>query len=364
MKTNTIEAIEGDRGLPSVNNDQAGPRKGALLLFVLFTVVVIGGMLYFTVIRKMLDAEEKQPAKDLQLNSTVPNRVFSLPPQPPPAVEPRAIPVLADKPPLPGGGVAPPMAVPAPKAAEIDKSRSSLMLAGGRASGNASGNEPRSASIGGQQGEGPLSGMLVGTKTSPASARMLPDRNFLLTKGNVIECGLQTKLDSTVPGMLNCNTNRNVYSSNGRVLLLERGTRLTGEFRANLKQGQERLYVLWTRLETPSGVVVNLDSPGTDALGGAGVPGYVDTHFWQRFGGAILLTVANRAFDYAVAKANENSGTTIDTGGNTDASNIATEALRSTINIPPTLYTNHGERLQVYVARDLDFSTVYDLRIQ
>src|SRR6185369_2086107 len=86
-----------------------------------------------------------------------------------------------------------------------------------------------------------------------------------------------------VPGMSRCLLTRNVYSSDGKVLLLERGSRITGQYQGGMQQGKARIFVLWSRVETPKGVIVNLDSPGTDPLGRSGHEGYINTHFWERF---------------------------------------------------------------------------------
>jgi len=107
-------------------------------------------------------------------------------------------------------------------------------------------------------------------------------------------------------------------------------------------------------------VVINLDSPGTDQLGGAGVPGYVDNHFWKRFGGALMLSLVD---DTARALTQQDGGSqTISFSNASDATqNMAAEALKNTINIPPTLYKNQGEQVGIFVARDLNFAGVYDV---
>jgi type IV secretion system protein VirB10 len=190
---------------------------------------------------------------------------------------------------------------------------------------------------------------------------MIGNRNFILAKGSFIDCALQTRLDSTVPGMTSCVVTRKIYSDNGKVLLLESGSTVTGEYRANMKQGMARIYVLWNRIKTPNGIVINLDSPGTDPLGGAGIPGYIDTHFWQRFGGALMLSLVD---DVARGVTSQPGGGNNQFNFNSTgdaAKDMAAEALKNTINIPPTLYKNQGEQVGIFIARDLDFSSVYDV---
>ncbi|KAB7693128.1 type IV secretion system protein VirB10 [Plesiomonas shigelloides] len=210
-------------------------------------------------------------------------------------------------------------------------------------------------------GGGSLGAQLAPTQTDSHVAARLFNRDYLLAKGAYIDCVLNTSLNSTVPGMTKCTLTRDVYSDNGATLLLERGSEVTGEYRSNLTQGQARLFVLWDRIKTPHGVVVNLGSPGTDSLGGGGVPGYVETHFWQRFGGAMMLSLIDDVAAYAANRNNSNNN--FESSSET-AQSMAAEALKNTINIPPTFYKNQGERVGIFIARDLDFSRVYQLQVQ
>ena len=120
------------------------------------------------------------------------------------------------------------------------------------------------------------------------------------------------------------------------------------------------MFVLWTRAKTPTGVIVALASPATDALGRAGFDGDFDTHFWERFGAALLLSVVSDASAYGRQQL-QNSDIQINntTGATNTAAGIAVER---SIDIPPTLNKNQGELVNIFVARDLDFSSVYQLR--
>lgn len=239
--------------------------------------------------------------------------------------------------------------------------------------GNASGNptmvQPVAANSANSQqppNPGTFDGNLKSTPTPKAQAGLIGNRNLLLAKGTLLDCVLNTAINSTIPGMVSCNLTRNVYSDNGKVLLLERGSLVTGEFGGRVKTGQSRIYVLWNRIKTPNGVVVNLDSPGADALGRSGIDGEVDKHWGERIGNAFLLSLIQDAIGFAATRGGSQNGSQQMYFQNTQQTgdNMATTILKDSLQIPPTITKKQGERVAIFVARDLDFSAVYDLMPQ
>jgi type IV secretion system protein VirB10 len=189
-----------------------------------------------------------------------------------------------------------------------------------------------------------------------ARAGRLPDRNYLITAGTSIPCTLQTAMDTSTPGYVTCLIGQDVYSDNGAVVLMDKGTKVLGEYRSGMRQGQKRLFVLWTRAVTPAGVAIGLASPASDALGRAGFDGAIDTHFWDRFGGALLLSIVDDAASSAFSR--------YDPGGQVARvpSDAAAVALQNSINIPPTLTKAQGSQVAIFAAQDFDFSAVYGLK--
>jgi type IV secretion system protein VirB10 len=207
---------------------------------------------------------------------------------------------------------------------------------------------------------GELSALLRPSVTTAVRAQVLPTQRLLLPKGAFLDCTLETAVDSTLPGMTTCVMATDTFGVDGQVVLLERGTKLVGETRGQVQQGSARVFVLWNEARTPTGVIVPLLSPGADELGRSGLPGTVDRHFWERFGAAMLVSVIEGAIQAVVQSSRSNSGTVIVNPSATQ--DVMTEVLKGTINIPPTVVKHQGDRIQVLVARDLDFRSVYELK--
>jgi type IV secretion system protein VirB10 len=206
-----------------------------------------------------------------------------------------------------------------------------------------------------------LASKLKPTALEGVRAAQLPNRHLIVTQGTAIPCVLETAMSSDVAGFISCVVERDVMSDTGQVVLMEKGTQIVGEYRGNVRRGSKRMFVLWTRAKTPTGVIVALASPATDALGRSGFDGEIDNHFFERFGGALLLSVVGDAGQIAAAQLSQADirVNSIQRSGQSGAA-IATE---QSINIPPTLYKKQGELVSVFVAHDLDFSSVYRLRI-
>lgn len=204
-------------------------------------------------------------------------------------------------------------------------------------------------------------------QTQRTMASRLQHPSMTVPQGSMILCGTTTELDTTVPGMVGCMVSRDVYSADGKVRLIDKGAQVTGLIGKGIQHGQARVFVAWNRLRNPDNTVINLDSPGTNSLGSAGIPGQVDSHFWDRFGGAILVSLLGDVGEAGVQLASReasNGSTNINLNNTSQSSQqLAREVLRRSLDIPPTLRVNQGEPVAIYVAKDLDFSSVYDLQM-
>jgi type IV secretion system protein VirB10 len=209
-----------------------------------------------------------------------------------------------------------------------------------------------------------LSSRLRPSRMTSARATVMRNPELTVPVGTRISCLPEMPIDSTVAGFFSCVTPVDVRGATGTVVLMERGTRIVGEVRSGLARGSRRLFVVMTQALTPGGVEIELNSPGADVMGQAGLDGEIDSHFFERFRGAMLLAFLDTGLQAAATVAsnalNNSNGVTFNqfqSGGQRASS----QALESDINIPSTLRRNQAEPMTVFVARHLDFSDVYRL---
>ena len=216
--------------------------------------------------------------------------------------------------------------------------------------------------------QGAMGGLLSPTSTPKALAMRTFDPNLTIPKGDAINCAMTTRVVTEISGFTSCIVGENIYSANGKVLLIERMSEIQGEYTAVGQPGQRRVYVLWSRVRKPGGITIDIASPSTDALGAAGIDGIVDNRWFERIGSAYMLSIfkdflAASAASTAggAAGANTATGSALYQNSISTSTSLAEKVLSQSMNIKPVVYAHQGERISIYVARDLDFSGIYQV---
>lgn len=197
----------------------------------------------------------------------------------------------------------------------------------------------------------------VDVRESRSRAELLANRTTTVPQGTLIPAVLETAFDSTRPGFARAIVSRDVAGFDGRQVLIPRGSRLVGEYRSEVAPGQKRALVNWTRLIRPDGVTIGIGSPATDPLGRGGVRAKVNNHFFERFAAAILQS----ALDVGVNLASRPSSRTVIVALPSAAQGGASQLIQP-VQVTPTLTVPPGTSISIFVARDLDFTSVENRR--
>jgi type IV secretion system protein VirB10 len=207
-----------------------------------------------------------------------------------------------------------------------------------------------------------------------------------IPQGTMIRGTLETAINSDLAGMVKGIVREDVYSFDGRRILIPAGSSLIGDYKSGVQRGQERILIVWTRTIRGDGVSVQLGSDGTDRLGRSGMTGMVDRKNWERFGPPALMTLIGGATQYIaqlgqrqdryITIVNDNGSVTRIPQDNGETSQdraraiaaetiasglqqIASTAFEDSRNIRPTIHIPQGSDINVFVTRDLDFAGLY-----
>lgn len=209
---------------------------------------------------------------------------------------------------------------------------------------------------------GVLATSFASSHLSGVRAAMLGDLNYIWPKGQGVDCVMDGAIDASVSGYVSCTVGENVYSANGRTVLVEKGSTAFLEYHGVSAIGQTRFPLIASSIRTPAGVTFNLDSGAQGPLGETGASGYVDNRWGDRLGAAMLVAMLGDFAQYEITKAqNSSGGTNIYQQSENVAQSIPGKVLDTTINIKPRILKLQGETVRIVAARDVDFSSVYKL---
>lgn len=195
-------------------------------------------------------------------------------------------------------------------------------------------------------------------KSERVKASRLANPATTVPRGTVMQAVLESALDSSRAGLARAIISRDVYSFDGSHVLIARGSRLVGEYKADLSSGQSRALIQWQRLTRPDGAIINLDSPSADPLGRAGVKGKVNGHFLDRYSGAIMQSALDVGVQVAANKLASGTGVYALPGLYALPSAAQNSARVGQQNVQPTVTVKQGTSVSVFVAKDLDFTSV------
>jgi len=199
------------------------------------------------------------------------------------------------------------------------------------------------------------SGAAASATGAPGPVRMrasaLANRASTVVQGSMIPAVLETGFDSTSSGFARAIVSRDVRSFDGSAVLIPRGSRLIGEYRGTVAQGQQRAIITWTRLIRPDGMTIAMDSPAVDTVGRGGIRASVNTHFFARLGDAFLQSTIDLG---RTLTGRSGAGSVVVVPG-ASAATAAGQAA-TTNSYAPTLSVRPGRSISVFVAHDLDFS--------
>jgi len=208
--------------------------------------------------------------------------------------------------------------------------------------------------------------------TKLTAIRKLPyDPNLFIPENTAIPCSLDRRFVSDLAGRLTCTVNEDIYSANHNVKLIDKGTSASLVYRSTFtpKHGQGRVFLIATKLRTRTQPFIEIpliDTGAAGSLGEAGVDGWIDTHFSDRFLGAMMLGIIPDMAQWAsnASKNNKDNQTDLTENSRQAFADIARESFANSVNIPPTMYKNQGEIITLITGRDLDFSTIYKLKMR
>ena len=204
--------------------------------------------------------------------------------------------------------------------------------------------------------------------------RMIEDRARTIAQGKLLTAILETSINTEFPGAVRGIITRDVYGEAGKEVLIPKGSRLYGSYSSEVKRGQGRVNISWTRLIRPDGISLNIALSAADQFGRAGIPGEIDNRYSSMVANSLLTSVlavaGTAAAQEIMGGGNSQTSTTINAAQGTTTTygnagnqalydvtktviDIVTGIIKNTIDLNPVIRIPQGARMTVIVNNDI-----------
>lgn len=215
--------------------------------------------------------------------------------------------------------------------------------------------------------------VIANSSAQSVTATRIDNLRNTIIEGKIVHSVLETAINSDLPGTLRAVVSHDVYAEAGRAILIPKGSRLLGTYNSSVKRGQNRVFIVWTRVVRPDGITIAIGSSGVDALGRAGIEGDVDNKYMEMFTNSALtssMTIGVAAIGEALFGDDSSSTTTNDGGGSTTTTSPSGQAMKEAVDnigqvgksivgaalgMQPTIYVDQGTPVNVFVNKELVF---------
>lgn len=185
-------------------------------------------------------------------------------------------------------------------------------------------------------------------------AEVIANPGNTVIQGTMIQAVMETAVSSELPGQVRAVISEDVHSYDGSRILIPRGSKLIGRYRAGADIAQSRITIAWDRIILPNDQTVVISSFGGDELGRSGTTGFVDTRFDERFGSAALISLINALPGAAAAQVDDDTSAEVLEDVGDDLSDATGSVIDDYLSIGPVIYVEQGARVTVMVDRDLE----------
>jgi type IV secretion system protein VirB10 len=203
--------------------------------------------------------------------------------------------------------------------------------------------------------------------------KMIEDRSRTIAQGKLLSAILETAINTEFPGPVRGIITRDVYGEAGKEVLIPRGSRLYGTYSSEIRRGQGRVNISWSRLLRPDGISLNISLSASDQSGRAGIPGETDNRYSSLVANSLMasvLAVAGTAAAQQVMGGNAQTSTTVNAAQGTTTTygnagnqalydvtktiiDIVTGIIKNTIDLNPVIRIPQGARMTVIVNNDI-----------